>query len=415
MNRRYPYNNIIERKLEQLPVAEADLLWNDMHSLLDKKMPQKKERRRFLFWLLTARGLLLLTFVALITSSSIVFLSTKQNNTTITKESTGKSQPGQLIQSDPAKILSGRKENVQDIIGTNREGRANSAETIAVASGSDGVINHTISGSQKIKENNKRTLEIVLDESLQTSYSRGLGSHIFPINSVNRDFDIVADHNKEIDSLIRKTELMNRKDIPGNRKNIGRGLYTGIISGVDLSSVNFRSLKPGATKGFIFGYAFNKKWSIETGLLWDTKRIYDDGRSFNPPGYTPSSGITIVAVNGKSRLLEWPVNIKYNFTAGENNLFATTGFSSYFMTSENYDYEYKQNNQPGGRNYISYKNETENWFSVVNFSAGYSHKLGKAGSFRVEPYLKLPIKNIGVGKMPMMSTGLNIGFTKTIK
>jgi hypothetical protein len=85
------------------------------------------------------------------------------------------------------------------------------------------------------------------------------------------------------------------------------------------------------------------------------------------------------------------------------------------MRLENYDYEYMQNNQPGGHNYLSYKNETKNWFSVVNFSLGYTHKLGDIGSIRVEPYLKLPIKNLGIGNMPIMSTGLNIGFTKTLR
>ena len=74
-----------------------------------------------------------------------------------------------------------------------------------------------------------------------------------------------------------------------------------------------------------------------------------------------------------------------------------------------------QNNQPGGHNYLSYTNETKNWFSVVNLSLGYTHKLGGNGSIRVEPYLKIPIKNIGVGNMPITSTGLNIGFTKTLR
>ena len=85
------------------------------------------------------------------------------------------------------------------------------------------------------------------------------------------------------------------------------------------------------------------------------------------------------------------------------------------MRSENYDYEYLQNNQPGGHNYLSYTKETKNWFSVVNLSLGYTHKLGGNGSIRIEPYLKLPIQDLGVGNMPMMSTGVNIGFTKPLR
>ena len=182
-----------------------------------------------------------------------------------------------------------------------------------------------------------------------------------------------------------------------------------------MSSIRFQSAKTGTTMGLIIGYAFNKKWSLESGLLWDTKRVYDDGSYFNPPGYTPTNGITITAVNGRSRLYELPVNLKYTIISGRHRLFATSGLSSYLMRSENYDYEYTQNNQPGGHNYLTYKNKTRNWFSVVNFSVGYTRKLGGNGSIRVEPYLKLPITNLGVGNMPIMSTGLNIGFTKPLR
>jgi len=199
------------------------------------------------------------------------------------------------------------------------------------------------------------------------------------------------------------------------RNNNEKGFYAAIMFGVDMSSVHFQSVKSGATTGFIIGYAFNQKWSIESGLLWDTKRVYDDGSYFNPPGYTPTNGVTIIAVNGKSRLYELPVNMKYTIISGKHNLFATTGISSYLMRTENYDYEYTQTNQPGGHNYLSYTKETKNWFSVANFSIGYTHKLGGNGSIRVEPYLKVPLTNLGTANMPIMSTGLSIGFTKPLR
>src|SRR5437773_2618921 len=76
---KHPYNSIIERKLEQLPAADADHLWNDMHSILDKKMPQKKEKRRFILWFLSLNGLLLLTIVSvIITGSSCSFYLRKK-------------------------------------------------------------------------------------------------------------------------------------------------------------------------------------------------------------------------------------------------------------------------------------------------------------------------------------------------
>jgi hypothetical protein len=87
MNKHHPHNDIIEKKLQQLPSSDAEALWNDMHSILDKKMPQKKERRRFLIWFLISKPFLLLTAGFIIgIGSSLFFLSTKKNPiTTITK------------------------------------------------------------------------------------------------------------------------------------------------------------------------------------------------------------------------------------------------------------------------------------------------------------------------------------------
>ena len=52
--------------------------------------------------------------------------------------------------------------------------------------------------------------------------------------------------------------------------------------------------------------------------------------------------------------------------------------------------------------------------AVVNMSLGYSYKLGSLGTVRMEPYVKIPLKDLGVNNMPVMSTGINIGFTRRI-
>jgi len=113
-------------------------------------------------------------------------------------------------------------------------------------------------------------------------------------------------------------------------------------------------------------------------------------------------------------MYEWPLNVRYTIIPRKHSLFATAGVSSYFMKTEHFDYEYVQSNQPGGHNYMTYNNATKNWFSVVNLSLGYSHKLGSVGSLRIEPYFKIPIGNLGTANMPIMSTGLNIGFTRSL-
>src|SRR6185436_2440216 len=111
MNKHHPYKNIIERKLEQLPAADADLLWNDMHSILDKKMPQKKEKRRFILWFLSSEGFLLLTIgLFFIITSSLFFLSTKENSAVTIKKLPSSQQPNKLIEDGLAKVSQEPKE-----------------------------------------------------------------------------------------------------------------------------------------------------------------------------------------------------------------------------------------------------------------------------------------------------------------
>ena len=417
MNKHHHYKNTIERKLEQLPAADADLLWNDMHSILDKKMPQKKERRRFILWFLSSNGLLLLTIgLAVITGSLFFFLSAKESSSVTIKKLPSSQEPNKHIEGGLAKVSEESRENIITAKESNQKNKNNVSATTASINSIDHLITNNSTRRQKVKQSKKYTTKGQYNQPTEAVTKVNTNFDIAPVNVESIHHSLIeTDINEEKRSLSPQLEPVASKVKLNTTNNNTKGFYAGILCGVDISSIHFQSAKSGGTMGFIIGYAFNEKWSIESGLLWDTKRVYDDGTYFNPPGYTPTNGVTITSVNGKSRLYELPVNMKYTIISGKHNLFAITGISSYLMRSENYDYEYTQNNQPGGHNYLSYTNQTKNWFSVANFSIGYTHKLGAMGSIRLEPYLKLPLTNLGTANMPIMSTGLNIGFTKPLR
>jgi len=421
---RHTHNQAIERKLQQLPSVDADFLWNDMHSILDKEMPQKKERRGFIAWLFTGKSLFLLSIASIITVTgiSLFYLSSKQtaieNNLPQSQKTNPPIQPGMTI-------ISEKENKPSTTTNTDQTKRTNEEETVPSFSSTidEDVTNNTSIPKQAkdnsiynyiVRNQNNQPIQWQYpDQKIEESAIGIISMSNKSIHETNFDANAIS-----LTSAETFLAQMNHTGATQPRKNIHghseKGVYAGIVIGADLSSVHFNAMKTGATKGLLVGYALNEKWSIESGVFWDKKRVYDDGSNFNPPGYTPTSSTRIVAVNGTNRLYEWPVNIKYVIIPEKHSLFVTAGLSSYFMKRENYDYEYIQNNQPGGHNYLSYENETKDWFSVANFSVGYAHRLGATGSIRIEPYLKLPIKNLGVGNMPIMSTGLNIGFTKQL-
>jgi len=418
MNKRRPYNSLIERKLEQLPGADADHLWNGMHEILDKKMPQKKERHRFFFWIFDSSGLLALSLCFIFISGvSIFLLSTKHNEVVAIENTKDNPQPDKF--SKAQKNISSSTQDITSAISSssNNEFSINrsSFKIFDRTSFNNIIAPKTVRDSKEfVQDHGTNNL---LAESFQNFNNNRSGSLFDPIYFTNNYNDplLSSDNNKQIDSLIKQEELLKKNNQSNPFVNNEKGFYAGFMTGVDMSSIHFKSIRTGSSKGILLGYALNKKWSVESGLFWDTKRVYDDGSFFNPPGNNSATGITITDVNGKSRIYEVPVNIKYTIIQGKGKLFTTAGLSSYFMRSENYDYEYTINNQPGGHNYLNYKNATKNLFSVANLSLGYTQKVGAAGSIRIESYLKLPLNNIGVGKMPIMSTGLNVGFIKKLR
>jgi hypothetical protein len=171
--------------------------------------------------------------------------------------------------------------------------------------------------------------------------------------------------------------------------------------------------KVGFGYGFIAGYN-NKRWSIETGILADKKYYDTDGKYFNTKNIPLPDYITIDHARGDCKMLEIPFNIRYDFkkTSG-SGWFASAGISSYLMTEEYYEYDMTRYGISYTRDF-TYHDSRNTFMSVLNLSGGYSYKLGRIGDLRIEPYVKIPLKKVGIGSMPLQSAGIYIGFTRFI-
>jgi hypothetical protein len=193
--------------------------------------------------------------------------------------------------------------------------------------------------------------------------------------------------------------------------------YAGIFGAPDISTVRMQSVKGvGSTFGLMFGYAFNSRWSIETGVYLDQKKYYSDGEYFSTEKVRLPSYSELLNVDGTCYMWEIPLNVRYTFNPqGKTKWFATAGFSTYLMSKENYTYAY-QKMASGITQDSSWhiKQPSQYPFSIVNLSAGFAQRLGRVGSLRVEPYARLPLTGIGTGKLPIMSVGINIGITRRL-
>ncbi|PWV48856.1 outer membrane beta-barrel protein [Chitinophaga sp. S165] len=204
------------------------------------------------------------------------------------------------------------------------------------------------------------------------------------------------------------------KQGPGYLKT---GLYYGLIASPDITTVKFqRASNVGYNVGLLAGYRFNKRLAVETGVIYERKYYYSEGKYFNKKN-TPwdNDNMKILDVDGWCNMYEIPLNVRYTFaTSSKSSWYVNGGISSYIMKKQGYNYNYEYYGAPGNRDWV-YKHTTKDWFSNAHVGVGYERSAGVLGILRVEPYVKIPVKGIGVGELPVTSVGMNIGLTRPIR
>lgn len=241
----------------------------------------------------------------------------------------------------------------------------------------------------------------------------------FDLTNKLTTFDISNKIIKENMMIVQKKNTADSQSTfvrKGVRQN-KHGIYIGVVLGPSLNEVKNQGLKKaGFDVGIIGGYQINSKISIETGLSFAKKYYYSDGKYFNP-GKTNTSmpaGMKVLSLEGSSAVIEIPLKVKYNVLhKNKASVFSSAGISSYIVTNEKNTYHAILNST---EQYItsSYKKGTGYFAAAVDLSLGYEKKIGKSTSIRIEPYLQIPLKGIGVGSMPVITTGLHIGITNLL-
>ncbi len=225
----------------------------------------------------------------------------------------------------------------------------------------------------------------------------------------------------ELGEFVLNKELLPLKNPSdeGTKQNPQTGrrqkkFYIGLIGGMDATTVKFQKIEnKGHDFGVLVGYQLNKKWSIEAGSFVENKYYYSEGKYFNTAKIYMPPNSWIKDVSGDCKMIEVPISVKYNFSSRKNSSwFATLGSSSFFMKKEDYTYNYYYGSSGPVAHYKEYKNSSTNLFSNISVTGGYTHKLGRLTDLRIEPYLKIPISGMGIGKLPLLSTGLHVGVIK---
>lgn len=162
---------------------------------------------------------------------------------------------------------------------------------------------------------------------------------------------------------------------------------------------------PGFKVGASVEYNVSQSFGISAGVVYSTVRYTaGKGEYTLPYGYW-TNGITPNETLARCVLIDIPINFKYNFIHFDRSrLYATAGISSYIMLNEEYSFNYDRN-EPSLVQGWSGKTGTRHWMSNGSLSVGYEFDLTPALSIRAEPFIKVPLREVGWGNVKLYSTG----------
>jgi Outer membrane protein beta-barrel domain len=223
--------------------------------------------------------------------------------------------------------------------------------------------------------------------------------------------DDIDQTDKKKELTVTETKTADKTDKKNKSKYKPR-IYYGIAAGVELNEVKGQSMtKAGLNVGAMLGLQINQKTAIETGVQVSQKKYYSEGKHFKPKAGSMPANMYVNSLQSSSTIIEIPVSVKYNFSKKKNTLYAKAGVSSYIMTKESNKYQAVVSGQQQEIN-STYKANKAYLASEIRISAGYQHTAGKKLNIRVEPYIQIPLKGIGIGTMPVTSTGLQLVLTR---
>jgi hypothetical protein len=215
-----------------------------------------------------------------------------------------------------------------------------------------------------------------------------------------------------INSPVEATSAAPAETLPMVKKLRPLQFVVGVVVSPDLSTIGLRNFdRPGINLGMSLQYQVSKRWSLQTGVLYSQKNYRALTSQYQLPPL--KWGIWPTSISGDCRMIDLPINIRYDVFLKSHptglfpsvRWFVSAGLTAYWIERESYRYNYNNPNDPA----IKYRNwETSSGrqgISNLNLSLGYEKQLNRRLSLQIEPFLKMPLRDIGAYKIKLISTG----------
>ena len=182
-----------------------------------------------------------------------------------------------------------------------------------------------------------------------------------------------------------------------------------VLAAPDANGVgSFQQSKVGTNVGLLFSAGVFKRITISTGALYSVKPYTMGFGNYHTSYQFSQAPINVTA---DCRMLDIPIDVDYLlYNKHQNKISIGTGLSSYIMLQENYTFNYADPYLTDPANF-KVPNSSGYFFGILNLNATYQHQLNSKVGISVQPYLKLPLTNLGYSQVRLQTTGVAIGLS----
>ncbi|MDR9419094.1 outer membrane beta-barrel protein [Gracilimonas sp.] len=276
---------------------------------------------------------------------------------------------------------------------------------------SDDTINTTIADVDQLTDKNELPQEVP-DTQIAEAFIQDLFTKQVEIQKISSDNSNPVRRNQLIANASANTNYLPHftkkldKDFSSVQRRTSSRFSIGITGSPDLSTVSKLSNfdQPGYKFGLNVGYAINSQFTISTGIIQSKVRYNVNSQGYDPYS-VPTNGSNPSQLFAECIILDIPINLEYNFREfNSSRFFLKTGVSTYIMLNEDYRFNYDYPN-PGQIEQKTVQSGKAHFMSNIGFSLGYELDIHKNFSLRAEPFIKVPVQNVGWGNVKLYSVG----------
>jgi hypothetical protein len=180
-----------------------------------------------------------------------------------------------------------------------------------------------------------------------------------------------------------------------------------VLAAPDVNGVgsSFQQGKVGTNVGLMFSGNVTKKLTISTGALYSAKPYATAFNNYHTSYQFSSDPENVLA---DCRMIDIPINVGYQlYNKHQNKISVGTGLSSYIMLHERYTFNYADPSTASSSFVVP--NSSNYFFGVLNLNATYDHQINSKVGIEIQPYVKLPLTNIGYSQVRLQTTGVAVG------